>query len=287
MWIYKKAYEDAGVPIPSDETNLTYQQVADQAKQLAKKEGDRTLVFGYGADSAWTDRFWMNMLAEKKLTLYKDSFTKIDLTGNDEAKAVVKWYFDMAKDNLMANPLNPSPSWIGEDFNKGALAICQYGFWFGGMAETDVTKGQVVMLPTATWAGVPTDPTITATGYIITAATKVPDAAWKAFEWYMGDQPAKDRATSGWGVPALKSMYSMIPQKTDFDKQKFKILQRELALNTAPVQFNPFLSEGVVPNSWNKNLEQALSGKMTFEELLTAVETEVNAAITDGVMRIG
>lgn len=286
MWVNSKIYEDAGVALPSDQTNMTYQEVADQAKQLTKFEGDRTLVFGYGYDAAWIDRMWMNLLGEKNISLYKDSFNKIDLTGNEEAKAVVKWYYDLAKANVVANPLNPSPSWIGDDFNKAILANCQYGFWFGGMAESDLTKGLTTMIPTATWAGVKRDPTMTATGYIITAATKVPDAAWKVFEWYMGGEPADGRATSGWGVPALKSKYTMIPQGTDFEKQKYKVLQGELALETAPLQFNPYLSEGVVPDSWNKNLELSLQGNLTFDELVDAIETEVNAAIVDGIQRI-
>jgi hypothetical protein len=64
-------------------------------------------------------------------------------------------------------------------------------------------------------------------------------------------------------------------------------LNRELALDTQPIKLNPFLSEGAVVNSWTKNLEQALKGQMTFDELVAAVENEVNAAISDGVMRIG
>jgi multiple sugar transport system substrate-binding protein len=286
MFIYKPAFADAGVAIPDDTQYMTYQDVAGLAGKLAKFEGDRVLMWGYGYDAAWIDRMWMNMLAENGISLYKDDFTKIDLTGNEEAKAVTKWYFDLAQGNLTVNPVNPSPSWIGEDFTKGTLAICQYGFWFGGMAESDVTRGQAIMLPTATWAGVPRDPTMTATGSSISAATKVPNAAWKVFEWYMGGQPAIDRATSGWGVPALKSLYNLIPQGTEFEQQKFRVLQAELELETTPLQFNPFLSEGAIPDTWSRNLEQALLGAISFDDCLANVEAEVNTAIQDGVSRI-
>jgi len=285
MFIYKPAFEDAGLDVPDDTVHLTYQEVFGLARQLAVFEGDRILMWGYGYDGAWTDRMWMNMLAELDLSLYTEGSSTIDLSS-DEARAVIKYYFDLASENLGTNPLNPSPSWIGEDFTKGTLGICQYGFWFGAMAESDVTAGQAMMLPTATWAGVPRDPTMTATGFIMAAATKVPDAAWRVFEWYMGEQPALDRAKSGWGVPALKSMYDLIPNETEYEQQKFRVLQAELALETTPLQFNPFLTEGTIPDSWTKNLEQALLGAITFDECLANVEAEVNAAIRDGIDRI-
>jgi multiple sugar transport system substrate-binding protein len=287
MFLYTQAFEDAGVDLPSDEQHLTYQEVADLARALKVMEGDRMLMFGYGYDSAWTDRMWMNMLAELGAGLYTEGFASINLTGSEDAMAVIRYYYDLASEDLAANPLNPSPSWIGDDFNRGILAICQYGFWFGGMAETDITTGKTIMIPTATWADVPRDPTMTATGYIMTAATQVPDAAWKAFEYYSGGQPAVDRATSGWGVPALISMVDLIPNETEFEQQKYAVLQQELALETTPLQFNPFLSEGAVVDSWTRFLEQALLGAITFEECVANVESEVNAAIQDGIDRIG
>jgi len=287
MWIYKPAFEDAGLEVPDDTTRLTYQEVFELARQLKVVEGERIMMWGYGHDRAWTDRNWMNMLAELDQSLYADSFSRIDLTGSEEAKAVTKYYFDLAAENLGENPLNPSPSWIGEDFTKGTLAICQYGFWFGGMAESDVTAGKIIMIPTATWAGVPRDPTMTATGYFVAAATKVPDAVWVLFEWYMGKEPAISRAKSGWGVPALKSMYNLIPNETEYEQQKYRVLQAELALETSPLQFNAFLTEGAVHDSWTKNLEQALLGAITFDDCLANVEAEVNAAIQDGIDRMG
>ncbi len=53
LFIYKKAFEDANVPIPSDTTSLTYQELFELARKLAKFEGDRTLMFGYGYGDWW------------------------------------------------------------------------------------------------------------------------------------------------------------------------------------------------------------------------------------------
>ncbi len=287
LWAYKPAFEAAGVDVPDDTQPLTYDEVVQLAQQLAKFEGDRVATWGYGYGDFWIDRIWMNMLAETGQELYADSFTKINLAGNEEARKVTQYYFDLAKANLVANPLNPSPSWNGEDFTKGSLALLQYGYWFSGMAESDVTKGQIVMLPAPTWAGQRRDPTMTATGMIMSAATQVPDAAWKVFEWYNGLQPADVRAKSGWGVPGLKSLYPLMPSEGGFRQQVSRVLQEELGYAEIPLQFNPFISETAVVDSWAKNLDRALRDEISFDDLLANVEKEINDAIKEGIDRIG
>jgi multiple sugar transport system substrate-binding protein len=287
LFAYKKAFDEAGVAVPDAAKPLTYQEVFALARKLTKRQGDRTARWGYAYDAAWVDRIIMNMLAEKGQKLYTDNLTRLDLTGNGEAKVAAKYFFDLAKENLIANPLNPSPSWIGEDFTKGTVGLIQYGFWFSAMAESDVTKGQVVMLPAPMWAGQRLDPTITATGMVMSASSKVPDAAWKLFEWFNGEGPAVDRSKSGWGVPALKSMYQYVPQQSEFQKQAQKVLQDELTHTGAPIQFSPYISGNTFADSWAKNLEQALRGSLTFDQMLENVEKEVNAAIQEGKERIG
>jgi multiple sugar transport system substrate-binding protein len=287
IWAYAKAFTDAGLPAPDDTKAMSFDEIMQTAKKVTKTEGDRTLMFGYGYETGWTDRFWMNAVAEKNLSLYSEGYDKIVLSANDEAVKIVKWYFDMAQQKLMSSPIDPSPAgWFGTDYNNAQLAMAQYGFWFSAMAETDKNKGQAMMLPAPTWAGVRRDNTVTATGQIVVGVTKNPDATWQLFEWYHGDTPSIDRAKSGWGVPGLKSQVSMIPQTTDFQKQVYKVLQGELALNTPPLQFNPFLGESQVEISYAKYLEPALKGTLKFTELLTNVENEVNQAIKDGINSI-
>jgi multiple sugar transport system substrate-binding protein len=283
----KAMFEKAGLPVPDDTKAMTYQEVMDAAKKLTTFEGDRMLTLGYAYEGGWIDRIWMNMLAELGQSLYTQGFDKINIAGNEEAKKVVQFYFDLAKEKVTVSPQNPSPNgWFGNDFTAAVLGMAQYGFWYSAMAEADPNRGSVMMLPGPTWSGQRRDPTMTATGMIMTSATQVPDAAWKVFEWYNGGQPSIDRAKSGWGVPALKSQMSMIPQSTEFQQQAYKVLQGELSLNTPPIQFNPFVGETVVPDSWNKNLDQALKGELTFDEMVANIEVEVNTSIKDSIDRI-
>jgi len=287
IWIYKPAFEAAGIDAPSDETPLTYDEIAQLAADVAVFDGDRIVTWGYGYSDGWSDRIWMNMLAEKDLSLYADSYTKINITGNDEAKKIMQYYHDLAKNKLVASPVNPSPSWNGEDFTKGTLAMVQWGYWFSGMAESDITKDNIAMLPGPTWAGVRRNPTMTSTGTIMSAGTLVPDATWKVFEWYHGLEPSVARASSGWGVPALKSQYSLMPTEGAYRQQVSKVLNADFPYSEASIQFNPFIGESTVYDTWNKNLDQALRGSITFDDLLKNVENDTNQAIKDGIDRIG
>ena len=73
---------------------------------------------------------------------------------------------DLAEKRLVASPTDPSPNgWSGADFTAGMVGLTQWGYWFQAMAESDATKGSVVMLPAPTWGTEGRDPTMTATGW--------------------------------------------------------------------------------------------------------------------------
>jgi multiple sugar transport system substrate-binding protein len=285
VFLYTKAFSDAKVDVPSSNVRPTYTQLAQIATKLAaKRSGGRPVYRGFvhSNDLAWFDRTVMNMLGEKGTSLYAANFTRMNLTKNPEAVKIFRYFYDLHRRRLDINPLVPSTSYGGEEFIAGKVGMLQYGYWFSGMAESKLTKGKVVMLPAPTWGRVPRNPTITATGGVISSRSSNPDAAWEVFEYYMGGKPARDRAGSGWGVPGLKSLYDLMPAKTAFQKQVQKVLRKELALNTKPLQFNPYLSDVAVATSYKKHVEQALKGRISFTEMLQRVEREVNELIEDG-----
>jgi multiple sugar transport system substrate-binding protein len=289
LYAYTAAFEEAGVKIPSDTEPLTYEQVRELAAKVNRKQAGKRTYWGFvhSNNDAWIDRTAMNMLAEKGKTLYSPDFTKVVIAGDPEAVRVFRFLFDLAKDGLHQSPIDPTPDWMGADFTKGQIAVLQYGYWFSAMAESDKTKGKTVMLPAPTWSGVRRDPTMTATGWVISSQTKDPDAAWKVFEEYMGGAPAEARAKSGWGVPGLKSLYSKMPQDKPFQQQVQRVLKSELQYADFVLDFNPYIGEETFAASWKKHLEPALKGTIGFEKLLQNVEADVNAAIADGRRIVG
>lgn len=287
LFISKPAFEEAGIPLPSATEPLRYSDLPGLAQKLTKREGDRTVRMGWGNPEGLTlVRTLQIVLAEQDQKLYKGDFSAITLTGNPKAVEFLTYVYDLAKQNVIWNPLNPSPNWAGDDFVKGQVGMVQYGYWFSGMVSTtkDAAVGgdKTVFLPAPSWSGKRLNPTISGTGMVMAQATKNPDAAWKFFEYYMAGAPAQARAKSGWGVPPLKSQYAQMPQETNFQKQVQQVLQDSLKYADYALAANPYYDDSAFDTSWASNLEQALRGTISFDQLVQNVENDVNAAISDG-----
>ena len=100
VWVYDQAFEDADLTPPSDSAPMTYQEVAEYAKAVAKFEGDRTLMFGFDFEWSWVDRIMENMLQETGISLYDAGMGSMNLANNEAAVEVAQYIFNLAKDKL-------------------------------------------------------------------------------------------------------------------------------------------------------------------------------------------
>jgi multiple sugar transport system substrate-binding protein len=298
LWANLDLIEEAGLTEPSLTEPMTYEEVYAYGEEILTFDGDRVAVRGFDYGAAWIERYWMVWLDGIGESLFTDDFTQIDLVQNDPAREAVRYHFDLAAERISSSTISPSPNWPGLDFCEGALGIVQYGFWFSGgvplWGNEDILEkmetGRIVMLPSPTWKGVRRGPTITATGAIISAASEHHDEAYRVFEWYMAEEPALDRAASGWGVPALVSMYDLIPKDGIYREQVWSVLEDELNYAEEALRFNPYLQggePGVAGSLYTQFSEQALRGEISFDDMLARIESETNLAIQDGIDSIG
>jgi multiple sugar transport system substrate-binding protein len=266
---------------------LTYPDLHDLARKLTKRDGDKVTQMGYGYSFGTFVRIVQGLLAERGEKLYKPDFSAVVLKDNPAAIEILQYFYDISKENITWNPLTPSPSWAGDDFLKGILGICQLGYWYSAMISADkdtIAKQKPVLLPAPSWDGKQRfNPTAAAVGLVVAKATKNPDAAWQLFEYYMAGEPAKARAASGWGVPGLKSLYPLMPRESAFQRQVQDQLKDELQYADHVLEANPNYDDGVFSTSWMTNLEPALRGSITFDQLVAAIERDCNAAITAGM----
>jgi multiple sugar transport system substrate-binding protein len=290
LWANNTAFAEAGIPLPSATKPMTYTEIATLASKLTRREGDRTTRIGFVSD-LFFPRHVQRLLGEQDQLLYKPDFSGIVLRDNPLTLDILKYFYNLAKSNVTWNPLNPDPgSYGGEDFLKGQVGLVQYGYWFSGAiaGSTDLSPTKVTFLPSPNWSDKKRlTPTVSATGYAISRTTKNPDAVWKFYEFYMGGDPAVDRAKSGWGVPSLKSLYPLMPKDSPFRQQVQTVLQDEFKFVDAKIDYNPYYDDSVFENSWKTNLEQALRGSISFDKMLENIETEVNTTISETRSKIG
>jgi multiple sugar transport system substrate-binding protein len=100
----------------------------------------------------------------------------------------------------------------------------------------------------------------------------------------MGGLPAENRARSGWGLPALKHLYALIPQDTPLDKQWYDSVMWELENTVQKARpLNPFIATGNINSAWVTNLELYLKDEVTLEEAIANVDKEVNGALKERI----
>ena len=303
LWLNKAVFDEAGVSMPEAGTALAPEDLSELAAALTIKDGDQTLQTGFDTVTGFIDRYWQVFIENAGSSLYSEDFSSINLVGNEAAEAVVKFFFDMQMAGSMYSPVNPALNWFGPDFANSQLGIVHTGYWFSGFLRGEagnpeqpaiaeaMDAGNFQLYPTFTWAGERRNLCITAAGAIVSnpefreAGDSDNDAAWAVFEWFMSGEPATNRAASGWGLPSLKSLNDLIPGTSGFDQQTLAMVMEELDYANDVVGFNPNLSGGepMVPGAtYLGNLENALNGNISFDELLQIIEDETNFAIEEG-----
>jgi multiple sugar transport system substrate-binding protein len=290
LFINTAAFEEAGLPVPSDEKPMTWQDVFAMLPQMVKTEGDRTLRWGfdnhYWPNALPLPEFLLEMLPQldDAPPLYGEAFEKINLVNNPPVMEIMQIALDLAQKRVMPSSVDPLGTWFGQGFTQGQIAVLNTGYWFGGMAESETTTGKVMYLPAPLY-GKPEkrrSSSLWTQGVAIHRKSKVPDAAWKVIEYFCGDEPARERARTGWGLPLLKSMYNLLPQDTPFNQQRYQVVMAELPYVGDPLEFNPFEARFIdEEGAWDK----ALAGKMALEEAITSIENSTNAVIQETIQR--
>jgi multiple sugar transport system substrate-binding protein len=293
VWVNTDFFKGTGIHIPGPTDRWTYDDLWEIALKLKKKNPSTKWILDVANSYAWIDRHVMVQLASVGKSLYPKDFGHINLTKNPAALAAFQYSFRYSQHKLDLGPENANPDgWSGPGFvtPTGKVAMTQYGYWFlGQISDTKSAKvnARSRMLTAPIWkGGKHLDPTITATGWVISSNTKNPDAAWTLFEWYMGGKPARDRAGIGWGVPAQRSLFDRLPEKTLVQRNAKKTLLHELPASNVALQYNPYLV-GLVDNTavataYQKYLADAAKGRMSFKDFMKKVEADTNRAIAVG-----
>lgn len=289
VWINTSLFRRTGIEIPGPTDKWTYDDLWEIALKLKKKNPSVRWILDIADSYHWIDRHVMVQLASVGKSLYPKDFSRINITNNPAALDAFRYSFRYSQRKLALGPENPTPDgWSGPGFVAGKVAMTQYGYWFLGMLTGNAKASARSRLLTApNWkGGRRLNPTITATGWVISARTKNPDAAWEVFEWYMGGKPARERAGIGWGVPAQLSLFDRLPAKTLVQRNAKATLLHELPASRFTLQFNPNLiglvDDTAVATAYQKYVADAARGKLSFKEFMKKVEVDTNRAIDVG-----
>jgi len=91
----------------------------------------------------------------------------------------------------------------------------------------------------------------------------------------MAGQPAHDRAKSGWGLPALKSLLSELPQDLPYQKQAYQTVQEELKY-FAIVPDSPYLTGDALDTLLDKYMQQAVKKQISVSTAAQLITEDLN-----------
>lgn len=288
LWANKKVFEDANVPIPDSSKPLTYSELFEIAEKLTVKEGDETTRFGYGQTfgSGFDYDTLMLAMLQKGADVWSDDFNSAKF-NSPEVKGFMKQWYDFVKTGACISPINVSTVGPLDLFMEDKVGIITSGYWYSGMIRSNENVADrmedFIHLPSPIIDGGERISTTTAAcGGIIFKNSEHPDEAFKFFEYFLGGEPANDRARSGWGIPAFKSKLELLPQETEFDKQSFNVLMEELKYSEHMLPYNPYTNYTSIQSAVDKIFSPVYFDKDTLDDAADKLNSEAELLIQEG-----
>ncbi|WP_410813338.1 ABC transporter substrate-binding protein [Micromonospora sp. 067-2] len=278
-WVNSALYGSAGVRAPSDTEPTSYDELLETARRLTRSKSGQTSVYGLGGYNDIGMGYLSQQIATFGGSFFNDAGDAVDFS-TPEGQRILQWWLDVVAAKVSYNPVNPAPDgWDASVYQAGRIATYMSGYWFQGMiAENKGVLASSKLVAAPVFGSKRVSPTAAAVGHWIPAKSRNKDAAWAYLEWYNGGQPAKDRAGSGWGLPALKSMQQYLPRGTAQYQQSYDAEQRELPY-FGVVPWTPYVKIDAFETVMRQEFKRAITGRSTGGKLADALNGALNPLI--------
>ncbi|MET7699540.1 extracellular solute-binding protein [Streptomyces sp. NPDC005485] len=287
-WYNTSAFDKAGVDHPSETEPVTYEEWLERAKRIVQRKNGQTTVFGGSYSGLTRATLLATMTASAGGSLFNDDFSRVDFT-TPEARKALAWYIDFCRAKVGPSLIQPDPNgWDGPTYQAGRMAMSNAGYWLGGMINADKKLAPVSRLaPAPVFEG---GPRISAcqggTGLWMPRKARNKDAAWRVFEWFFGEAPAKARASSGWGIPTLKSLRPLMPAQEAYQRQELRVQEAELK-HFSVISFTPYTTADAFDALFNQIAPAAMNGGISVDTLAGRLNSSLNEQLKRGKEQVG
>jgi multiple sugar transport system substrate-binding protein len=211
------------------------------------------------------------------------------MNNDPKVRDLWKYWTRFPMEDISSNMRNPNLGWAGDAFQSDRSAITQLGYWFGAQMQSNDNYGTRYG-----WAPTPivrkgsprSTTTMGATGIAMYSKTKVAKEAFRVWEWYMAGDYGIDRARTGWGIPALKSLVKLLPEDNDFNR-----IRKRIALDDGkyfkPWQFSPYVTWTQYMPSYTANIDDLVKGSLTTDQFIDKFYAGLNDTLATGRAEVG
>lgn len=274
VYYNKAAFDDAGLPYPTDDWN--WEQFLYTAKRLVKEENGR--IVRYGFIDEWT--MW-------EPWVYSNGGAMVDNVQNPtkcvlDSKAATDG-MQFRADLSLKHKVAPVPAvisqqtqgWYGSAglFVNGQVGMFMTGYWKSGFFRTHSKLDfDIVLFPKG-----PGGKRAFATGgsgYAITSQSKNPQAAWEVLKRFSGEQGQRDLASQGGLQPAIMELAQSEIFMDDKPPKNKKIMHEAVKY----IVFSPLTRHWDEINMADLGpvLDNVWSGKETAEQAMKRIVPVIN-----------
>jgi len=285
FWQNEALFEQAGVEPLSLTEPASWDDILTKGQALK----DAGIELPIGIEWQWgIGGLLQEMVEQQGAHIFSEDLTEADLTSPEAIRAI-QWLIDYGKLGIGPTSLNPlAAGQDGPAFTSGEMAASMDGYWFAGQftaEEAANVAATASLAPAPTW-GKRISAVNGGVGAWIPEASDDKDAAWRVMEYFIGGQPAIDRAKSGWGLPALQSLWKYLPTEQPYQKQAAELAKSEVEF-VVPLQDSPYISIDQWNPELDKGVQSGILGEKTAKEIGQEVEDRMNALLAQGKDQLG
>ncbi|MFF0089996.1 extracellular solute-binding protein [Streptomyces canus] len=288
FWYNTALFDQADVDHPPELDPVTYEEWLDKAERLTRRKNGQTTVFGGSYNGVLTPNLLASLTVAAGGNLFTDDYSRVDFT-TPEARKALGWYIDYCRTKVGPSIIQPDPNtWDGPTFQANRLAMSNSGYWLGGLINADKKLAPLSRLAPAPYfeGGRRVSPCQAGTGFWIPTKSHHKDAAWRVFEWFFGEAPAKARASGGWGIPTLKSLRPLMPAQEDYQKRVLRVQEAELK-HYSVIAFTPYATADSLLALFNQIAPAAMTGDISVDTLAGRLSSAMNDQLKRGKEQVG
>lgn len=291
LWINKDVFAEEGIPLPSDTEPMTWEEFADLAKRLVKKDGEAVDRHGCVTALAFPTLLEMYLNSYGK-SLWTDDYSSTTL-NTEETKKAVEFFKDLQEYAAIGSSLYPARDNIGQNaLLEDATGMVMAGYWFnGGFAAANKAPEVLskLMFVPAPVGNKENSYCLDMTCISIFSKTKHPQEAYELWEYLVtSEQSAGARAKIGLGIPASKTYFSDLPKDTELQRQSLGVVENYQfkTLNLTP-QICPYISYASMIALFDQYYLPVLFGREELDGALKTINSEAEILIQEGKELVG
>lgn len=265
MFYNKKDFAEAGIAAPP----TTWDELKEDAIKLTKKEGDKTVRFGFGVAPELARQMFMIQAFGGKVSDEEGNAT----FASPEALKGLQLVTDMhSVDKSSGEPKEVGAGWGGEMFGQGKASIVFEGNWAIPFLESNYKDLDYATAELPTVNGKKGTMAFTV-AYVMNKESKQKEAAWQLISYLTGKEGMKTWTSKGFALPTRKS----VAQELGYDKDELRGAIVAGASYATPWQAGSTLP--TIMNNFNNQFVDTFMGNSKLEDAMKKAEDVANKEI--------